>query len=196
MKALLDAAARQGQVRHRRPVEFWITEFGWDSSPPDPGAVPVRIHARWVAEAVYEMWRVGVRVISWHRLRDSPFPASSFQAGLYALGPGGGLSADRPKPALAAFRFPFVAYRDTGSIRVWGLSPARRRAGVVLERGRAGVWSRLGTLRSDAHGIFRGTFRTPSSPAEFVRARALGAPLAVPFSLRLVPDRRVNPFGT
>ena len=94
MKALLDAAVRQGQVRHRRPVDFWITEFGWDSSPPDPGAVPVRIHARWVAEAVYEMWRVGVRVISWHQLRDSPFPASSFQAGLYALGPGGGLSAD------------------------------------------------------------------------------------------------------
>ncbi len=196
MKALLDAAVRAGQVRHRQPVDFWVTEFSWDSSPPDPRGVPVRIHARWVAEAVYRMWQVGVKVISWHQLRDTPFPEQNFQAGLYALGPGGKPESDRPKPALAAFRFPFVAYRDAREIRVWGLAPGRKRTTVVIERGSAGAWRRLATLRSNRYGIFSGTFEVPSTAAEFVRARVAGASPALPFSLRPVPDRRVNPFGT
>lgn len=196
MKALLDAAVLAGQVRHRQPVDFWVTEIGWDSSPHDPGGVPVRIHARWIAEAVYRMWEVGVRVICWLQLRDTPFPEQNFQAGFYALGPGGTLETDRPKPALAAFRFPFVAYRDAGAIRVWGLAPGRKRATVVLERGKAGSWRRLATLKADRYGVFSGTFRGPSTAAEFVRARVAGAPPALPFSLRPVADRRVNPFGT
>ena len=38
-------------------VRFWVTEFSWDSNPPDPNGVPIDLHARWVAEGLYRMWR-------------------------------------------------------------------------------------------------------------------------------------------
>ncbi len=39
---------------------LWITEFSWDSKPPDPGGLPMKILTRWTAEALYRAWRVGV----------------------------------------------------------------------------------------------------------------------------------------
>ena len=52
MKVLLDAAARTRHVRSRAPVRFWVTEFSWDTNPPDPRGVPVKLQARWLSEAL------------------------------------------------------------------------------------------------------------------------------------------------
>ena len=41
MKSALDeAAVSAGDVASARPPAFWVTEFSWDSDPPDPGGVP------------------------------------------------------------------------------------------------------------------------------------------------------------
>src|SRR3954469_1433061 len=59
MRRLLLSAHRSGKVRSHGAPGFWVTEFGWDTKPPDPGGVPLTRHARWVAEAMYRMWLSG-----------------------------------------------------------------------------------------------------------------------------------------
>src|SRR5205085_11897382 len=71
MKALLDAAVAQGVVVSPHKVAFWVTEFSWDSSPPDPKAVPARVLPRWVAEAFYWMWHSVVSLAMLFTFRDA-----------------------------------------------------------------------------------------------------------------------------
>ncbi len=75
------------------------------------------------------MWDQGVSVVTWFLLRDK---ARTFQSGLYFRGPSG-ISSDKPKLGLTAFRFPFVAFREpkTKSVWFWGRSPQGSAAVVV-----------------------------------------------------------------
>ena len=47
--SLLAAARKAGTIQSRHPLEFWVTEFSWDTNPPDPQGVPTALHERWVA---------------------------------------------------------------------------------------------------------------------------------------------------
>lgn len=196
MSRLLRAAVRAGRVVSPRGVAFWVTEFSWDTKPPDREAVPLRLHARWVAEALYRMWRSGVRVATWFTLRDDPFP-SHYQSGLYFYR-GTSLLSDRPKTlSLRAFRFPFVAYAQRGRVFVWGRTPPEG-AGlrVVVERRTPSGWRRVGARTADGSGIFSGRFQT--STRGTIRARfSTGTEtiLSTPFSLRRPAERLICPFG-
>lgn len=195
MKRLLDAAVKQHKVVSRQRVRFWVTEFSWDTDPPDNYyAVPIQLHARWVAEALYRMWTAGVSLVTWYLLRDQPYPSEPAQSGLYFRG-GTSLSSDRAKPALAAFRFPFVAFRERRLILVWGRTPTSSAANVVIERGQGRRWTRLAVLRADRYGIF--TRRLPvRASGDLVRARlANGKGISLGFSLTRPHDRYVLPFG-
>jgi hypothetical protein len=199
MRRLLRAAVRAKHIVSRRRVDFWATEFSWDTDPPDRNAVPMRLHQRWVAEALYRMWRNGISLVAWFQIRDarSSIPGEHvFQSGLYFTCTGGP-ECWRPKPSLTAFRFPFVAFTGKPGVRVWGRTPWGRRGRVVIEQ-RGARWRKIVTLRSDRNGIFTRTLRT--SRRGHMRARLLpasgqAAELSVPFSLRRVPDRAVDPFG-
>lgn len=193
MQRVLRAGLRAGNVDSRTPVQFWVTEFSWDSSPPDPKGVPVRLEARWVAEALYRMWRSGVSLVTWFLLRDEPPATSYFQSGL--LFRGSSIRTAKPKPALAAFRFPLVALRAHSGFSVWGRTPAGRPGRVLVEQSFRGGWARLGVLPTNRFGIFQRTFRRTAAGS--VRARLLGSrDRARPFGLEPVPDRFYNPFGT
>jgi hypothetical protein len=194
MRRVLQAGVRAGTVVSRGQPRFWVTEFSWDTSPPDPGGVPARLHARWTAEALYRMWTHGVSLVTWFLLRDQPFASSPYQSGLYYRG--ATLQRDRPKPALQAFRFPFVAFPQhaQGRVHVWGRTPAGRRARVLVEQQFQGGWKRLGIVQANANGVFQARFATHRTG--FVRARTVDrAERAVPFSLARVPDRTFRPFG-
>jgi hypothetical protein len=199
MGRLLRAAVRARHVVSKRRVEWWATEFSWDSDPPDPNAVPMRLHERWVSEALYRMWLNGISLATWFQIRDSTSTISGehlFQSGLY-FGCAGGPECWRPKPSLTAFRFPFVAFTNASGVRIWGRTPWGRRGRVAIER-RGAHWNNVVTLRTDRFGIFTRTLRAPKRG--FMRARLLPASdqaseLSVPFSLKRVPDRAVNPFG-
>ncbi|HEY7381921.1 MAG TPA: hypothetical protein VH572_11970, partial [Gaiella sp.] len=131
---LLRAAERAGHVDTRRRVGLWVTEFSWDTRPPDPRGVPLALHARWVSEALYRMWRAGVDLVTWYGLRDAPYPREPAQSGLYFRS-SRGVAADRPKRALRAFRFPFVALREGASrIVFWGRIPDAGTRTVVVEQ--------------------------------------------------------------
>lgn len=193
MRVLLEAAEKGGTLRSRGRVRFWVTEFGWDTNPPDPNGVPERLHARWVAEAMYRMWDQGVSLVTWFLLRDQV--DSPFQSGLYLRG-SAGVESDRPKLALRAFRFPFVAFRQpkTGFVRFWGRSP-HEGAAVIVEQ-RATNWRVVTRTRSNKYGIFFGRFRSTADSGS-VRARLVGGKeSSLPFSLVVPPDRPGCVWGT
>lgn len=192
VRAVLAAATRAGHIASHGPTGFWVTEFSWDSNPPDPQAVPIAIETRWVAEALYRMWQNGVSLVTWLELMDGPMATSYYQSGLYYYGTT--LASSKPKPILAAFRFPFVAYRSGGNANVWGRTPAGRRGVVVVQQQVRGRWRKLATLRTDAYGIFQARVALRSTGLLRALLSSTGKTSA-PFSLKRVPDHYYNPFG-
>src|SRR5207247_5482296 len=125
-------------------------------SPPDPMAVPIHLQSRWVSEALYQMWSAGVSLVTWLNLRDEPYPQKPVQSGLYFRG-GTAVACDAPKPTLASFEFPFVAYKQKGNrILIWGRTPKSASGRVLIERAAGRRWRRVGALQADQYGIFRG----------------------------------------
>lgn len=186
MRAVLDAAVRHRQLTTPSPG-FWVTEFSWDTSPPDPKAVPTMLHRRWVAEALYRMWQNRVSLVTWLQVRDHPL-SDPYQSGLW-------YEDGRPKPSLRAFRFPFVALRSGSRISVWGRTPHSRPRRVVIQQSVAASWRRVAVLSADRFGVFRATVTgtTRRGPMRAVLADTNEA--SVPFSLVVPPDRIFNPFG-
>lgn len=189
MRALLDAAVQADHVVSRGTVGFWVTEFSWDSNPPDSGGVPTRLLKRWVPQALYEMWRDGVSLVTWFSLRDQPMQSSPYQAGLF-------YEDGRPKPYLEGFRFPLVAFPRASGVYVWGRTPSGETGRVLIEQrsGQSG-WKRLGIVKTDRYGIFQQTFR--ASRTGWVRGRLVGtSERTLAFSLKAAPDHFYNPFGS
>ena len=192
LKAVLDAARRAGHIASPRAPALWVTEFSWDSSPPDPRGVPSALQTRWVAEGLYRMWKHGVSLVTWFLVRDLPMRSSFFQSGLWYRG--STVELDKPKPALRAFRFPFVGFSEKRGVYVWGRTPGGNAGQVLVEQSFNGGWKRLGILRTNGHGLFQYRFRT--GRRGWVRARVVGTgDRAVPFSLKRVPDRYFGAFG-
>jgi hypothetical protein len=194
MRKLLEAAEAAGHIRSRHKVGFWVTEFSYDSKPGDPKGLDPALHARWVSEALYRMWTNGVSMVTWFLLRDEPFPDQMFQSGLYTRGPTG-VARDKPKPALRAFRFPFVAFRQRdGAIMYWGRTPAGVKKAVVVEQQRDG-WKRVALPRVDRYGIFQGAVQSRGNGR--LRARLVdGSDTALSFSLNVPKDFRFCPWGS
>jgi hypothetical protein len=192
VRPILAAAKRLGHLTSAHPVRFWVTEFSWDTNPPDPKGVPSALHARWVAEALYRMWQNGVSLAMWFEVRDEPLATSDFQSGLYYRG--ATLARDRPKPALTAFRFPFVAYAGPSGVQIWGRTPTSSAGRVLIEQELAGHWRRVASLTANRYGIFKGRVKAASAGA--MRARAAGA-FSLPFALPPPSneDLIVTPFG-
>ena len=160
----LRVAERTGRVLPRGHKQVWVTEFSWDSSPPDPGGVPIMKRARWIEETFWELWREGVDAIAWFLLADqAPIPSygATYQSGIYYLD-------GRAKPGFQAFHFPFIAEpASRGRKMLWGISPD---AGVVhVEIRRSTGWRTLFSVHVRAHGMFSRTLGLAAH--SLVRAR-------------------------
>lgn len=197
---LLKAAGRAGRIKGGGgPTELWNTEFSWDSNPPDPGGLPMKILCRWTAEALHDAWRVGVAHFFWYSIRDDPPEphrpfSETLQAGLYFRGPT--IAQDRPKESLVAFRFPFVAYPTGKGLSFWGRTPTSDSGAVSIQLWKGGHWRHASIARANAVGIFRGVIRSDYGQGKRGLARAIyEGQSAVPFSMRPVPDFRQPPFG-
>ena len=104
------SARRSGATRSAPagPHPLWATEIWWSTKPPDPHGVRPRKQARYLEQALYLLWRQGAKVVINLQVRDPRYDRENrlqVYAGLYTHG-------NRPKPALRAFRFPFVTDRD------------------------------------------------------------------------------------
>jgi hypothetical protein len=151
---VLRAAERLGTLSGaRHPV--WVTEFWWDSKPPNPVGVPLLTQARWLEESLYLFWKAGAETAINLRIVDStlfPNVRGGYQSGLYFL--------DRSaKPAaLTAFRFPFVTERtNQRTLRAWGKAPE---AGELrIQRQRGARWKTVKRLQIGEGQVFLTKFR-------------------------------------
>jgi hypothetical protein len=205
-KKLVSKAVSAGHLRNRtggKGVGYWLDEFSWDTKPPDPDGVPLDLHARWTAEALYRTWTFGIGALFWGQLRDYPLKKEPYQSGLYfcdatpkvddpcstMVDPG----PTTDKPALQAFRFPFVAYASNGHIRLWGRTPTSDPGSVDIKRKTSSGWKHFATATADPNGIFSRTVSS-SRTKGFLKAFYAGQE-SVKFSLVRPKERFVNPFG-
>lgn len=194
MRALLSTGVRLHHVVSAHPVEFWVTEFGWDTSPPRPHAAPLGLASRWTAESLHQMWLSGVSLVTWFLIQDYPSP-SQYQSGLYFES--SSLDAARPKPVLTAFRFPFVAYLGKKhTVSVWGRdATSDEQVAVIQLRHGRGKWRSVASVVANSSGIFQAHLKLKASKKDWLRATALGSGNSLAFSLTRPKKRRIGPWG-
>ncbi|MCD6014671.1 MAG: hypothetical protein K0R88_755 [Solirubrobacterales bacterium] len=156
---VLHAAERERTLGTGGNHPLWATEFWWQSDPPaDELGVPLRKHARWYQESLYQIWRQGASVAMILQVADSTLPLNT---GLY-------FADGAPKPALQAFRFPFVLdRRKRGRVIAWGRAPASGK--LTIERGSGGGWSKVSALKAKDGGVFKLKLKLDGRPR--LRAR-------------------------
>jgi hypothetical protein len=150
IRRTLDALARRGKLPRRTPI--WITEFGYQTRPPDRNATPLRRAAGLMDLSEWIAFR-NPRVASYsqYTLRDDDF----WQGGLrFADG--------RPKRGvLAAFRLPFfVRSLGRNAVEVFGGLRAASGANALIESKAPGRRYRsLGSISLNSAGYFRQILR-------------------------------------
>jgi cellulase (glycosyl hydrolase family 5) len=194
MRAVLTAGVRLHRVVSSHPVKFWVTEFGWDSKPPRPHAAPMGLAARWTAESLYQMFRSGVSLVTWFDLQDRPSP-SPYQSGLYFHS--SSIANARAKPVRTAFRFPFVAYRHSSTVSVWGrdATSSKVRVTIQVRHGKSGRWSTAAYVVANRNGIFKTTLRLRTRTSYWLRAVAAGSGKSLAFSLAVPHYPHIGPWG-
>ncbi len=182
LQTLLRAADRAGRIKGQfKQTPLWITEFSWDSKPPDPGGLPMKIEMQWTAEALHVAWAVGVDHFFWYSLRDQPHgdPSSGTSVRAFTSEDRRSCRTGRSRCS-TVFRFPFVAYPHAAGAPVLGPNPDQQPRQSVDPVLRSGRWHRVWGCRADAAGIFRGRLRTHYGRNKHGKARAVyhgrGAP--------------------
>jgi hypothetical protein len=194
MRALLKAAVSHHTLVSSNPVQFWVTEFGWDTNPPRKHAAPLGLAARWTAESLHQMWLSGVSLVTWFLLEDFASP-SPYQSGLYFHAKS--LDNARPKPVRTAFRFPFVAYLDKKTVSVWGRVATSDKEVVTIQRrqGKSGSWRTVGLVRSNQYGIFKAGLKLKATKKDWLRSIAPGSGTSLAFSLTVPHAPNIGPWG-
>ena len=186
MRAVLNTAIRANHVvSKQKKVRLWMNEFSWESNPPDPGGVTPLLEARWVSQALYQAWKAGVSLFTWYAIRDEPISSSFAQSGLYYAPVADDIASDKPKPALTAFRFPFVALPEAkNAVFLWGRTPTSTAGNAFIERKSGAAWKRVMSLKANSYGVFKARIEE-SAETTYLRARlANSSDLSVPFSLK------------
>jgi hypothetical protein len=194
MRALLEAGFKLHRVVSRVAPQFWVTEFGWDTGPPHPRALPLALAARWTAESLHQMWLSGVTLVTWFLLQDNPSP-NPYQSGLYFDSPS--ITTARAKPDLTAFRFPFVAYLANGTVSIWGRDGTSNSqlVAIQLRHGSSGGWRTVANVQANAAGIFKAKLRPRATSKDWLRAVAPDSGASLAFSLRVPPPVHYGPWG-
>ncbi|MEA2425519.1 MAG: hypothetical protein QOH13_1929 [Thermoleophilaceae bacterium] len=147
---VLDRAARYGIVARATPV--YLTEFGYQTRPPDPFGVSLAEQARYINQADYIAFlNPRIASVAQYTLRDDPAQAG-FNTGLrFANG--------RAKPSLAAYALPvYVVKTNSGHGRIFGQVRSAAGAPVTLEvqhrRGKSGAFTTVGEIQTNPRGYF------------------------------------------
>jgi hypothetical protein len=154
LTAVLRGAERAGTVSPGGNHPIWVTEFWWDSNPPNPSGAPLSVQARWVEQSLYLFWKAGASAAVNFTIRDTDFRSdvhAGYQAGIF-------FRDGTPKPSFTAFRFPLVAERiDKGSLLVWGKAPAAGK--LVIQRRQKGRWIAAKKLSVGQGAVFTAKLR-------------------------------------
>jgi hypothetical protein len=150
---VLRGAEKAKTVSGHHPV--WVTEFWWDSKPPNPVGAPLQTQARWIEQSLYLFWKAGASTAINFQIADSttrPDAHAGYQAGVY-------FNDGRPKPSLTAFRFPFVTERAAkkDTLRAWGKSPEAGK--LKIQRRQGSRWVTVRSLSVSKGGTFQATLK-------------------------------------
>ena len=192
MRAVLQAGVRLHHVVSTGPVQFWVTEFGWDTRPPRAGAAPIALASRWTAESLYQAWRSGISLFTWFTIEDQS-GTGPYKSGLYFHA--SSLSHARPKPVLTAFRFPFVAYLHGSTVNVWGRDETsdKQRVAIQLRHGRS--WHTASYVVANGSGIFKAALKLNAAKQDSMRAVAPGSGKSLAFSLTVPHNPHIGAWG-
>ncbi len=127
----------------------WVTEFWWDSNPPNSVGAPLDVQAAWIEQSLYLFWKAGASAAINYQIGDTtdfPNVRAGFQSGVY-------FSNGQPKPSLTAFRFPFVTERiDTQTLRAWGRAPEGGTLSIQQQQGSR--WVTIKKLQVSKGAVF------------------------------------------
>jgi hypothetical protein len=144
----------QAVRRRLGPKRIWLTEYGYQTSPPDPWlGVPWALQAQYVAEAGLRVWNVPyVDMLINFMFRDDVADEvrPGWQSGFYS-------ASGTAKPSLRAFMLPLAQVSRTGArTTVWG--QVRPRSGPQpyrLQELRDGRWQWVGgSALTETSGTF------------------------------------------
>jgi hypothetical protein len=164
---LFRALRRYGKPRPGG-LPLYLTEFGYQTNPPDRLGVPWGRQAAYLDEAEFRAYVDPlVRTLAQFLLRDDGGNiALTFQSGLMTLG-------GQRKPAWAAFKLPVylpqTTFRGAQRLRVWGMAraaPNGTAAPVAIEfhSRHSTAWRTLRTVTAEAaHGYLDTRVRFPGS---------------------------------
>ncbi|HLY49016.1 MAG TPA: hypothetical protein VKR21_07455 [Solirubrobacteraceae bacterium] len=177
VRNLVRAVDRRDGVN--RPI--WVTEFAWFTDPPNSQlGDPDPTAARYVAYAMYEMWRSGVSLVLWQGLTDTPPSAGDTGRGLYT-------STGEPKLMLRAFAFPVIARVRHGHGLVWGRAPVSSRVRVAVQRALGSRWRTIATVKTASDGVFSLHFKAHHNG--LYRARVIGGPTSLAYDSTPIPPK-------
>jgi hypothetical protein len=147
LMTIINKARKLGRALPRASKQLWVTEFSYDSSPPNPTAVSTATQARWLEQSFYVFWNEGVSTVVWYLLRDQAGTdySTSYFSGVYFYN-------GTPKPSFEAYRFPFVVMPAGKKARAWGISP--RTGSVTVQRQKGATWKTLFHVKVAAGRVF------------------------------------------
>jgi hypothetical protein len=175
--ANLGRLSRQVQ-RYLGHKPIWLTEYGYQTNPPDRFGVAPSLQAAYVGEAAMRAYQLsGVSLLIQYLLKDEPY-LDRFQTGLFDV-------HGVPKPAYSAFRFPLAQVRRTGTqTALWGqIRPGKGSRTYRLELSNGRTWRWVGpNRRTNSVGAFAVTLTAPKGSLVRVWSptdRSFGWPIVV-----------------
>ncbi|MGI8845474.1 MAG: hypothetical protein ACR2HC_04760 [Thermoleophilaceae bacterium] len=160
---VLKAAEKYKRIPKGRGI--YVTEFGFQTKPPDRKGLSLVNQAKSINEADRLFFGdPRVKSVAQFELFDAPEPATEdvYNTGLRTV-------KGRAKPSLAAYRMPLVVTRLAGNkVEVWGqVRPARGRTTPVVSVAKTskGPFKRASAPRTNASGYFRISFKRRGAAA-------------------------------
>ena len=161
---------RSSVTRYFGPKPIWLTEYGYQTNPPDPIlGVSQAKQAQYIAEAALRVWREpGVTVLIQFLVRDEP-SIGGWQSGLYTV-------AGTPKLAAHAFPLPLAQVSRSGSrVSLWGeIRPGSGARSYAVQLQSGGRWRTVASGRTGGGGAFARTITAPAGARARLWAPALG----------------------
>jgi len=171
LRTTINKMRARGRIGSYWPI--WITEFGFQSRPPDPYGSPIKKIPGYMGEAEWLAYKNSrVRSFAQYPLVDDRGTVAGFQSGIRK-------SNGKPKPfVFAAFRRPFYARYSGSSVELFGGIRAEPGADVTVQtkNGPRGKWRTVRTVTLNSRGYF--DFKTKLSRASkrYFRFFGAGAP--------------------
>jgi hypothetical protein len=161
LRATIDALARHGKLPRRLPI--WITEFGFQTKPPDPlQGAPLKRAAAFMDESEWIAFR-NPRVASYSQYTlydDPPRPGSgplrwsSWQAGIYFA------NGKRKPYVFDAFRLPFYVRKlSANRVQLFGGGRVPGQTAEIEVKPKGGSYRPLGSAAVNSAGYFKRTFK-------------------------------------